>query len=69
MESEISTTNLPEVPFSIYFLNDDLEVWPKRMFTVTRKCEDEISLYIAELEKEVVYDYYRMDVVRQVWPN
>lgn len=69
MVSKISTANLPEVPFSIYFLNDDMEVSPKKMFTVTRKSDDTVSLYIMELKREVVYDYYRMDVVKQVWPN
>lgn len=63
-----TVADLPQVPFSLYFIKD-MEIFPKQMFTVTRKSEDGISLYIAELETEVVYDYYRMDVVAKLLPN
>lgn len=69
MKTKPTPIELPEVPFSIYFLNSNQEVSPKKMFTVTHKSEDGASVYILELEKEMVYDYHTMDVVSGVWPN
>jgi hypothetical protein len=68
MKHEATVADLPQVPFSLYFMQE-MEVFPKKMFTVTRKNEDANTLYIMEVKRDVKYDYYNMDVVAQVWPN
>lgn len=65
--------NLPPVPFSIYFLDRHGHVFPKRIFTVTRKrininskC---IQLYILELDKYAQYDAENVHTVAEFLVN
>lgn len=64
--------NLPDPPFSIYFLRQG-QVNPKKMFTVTRKVlnelEQRIELYILELERPVEFDSNKIDIVEKIFPN
>lgn len=49
-----------QVPFNVYFLNHEGEVWPKKVYTVTRKLYHSKSncfeLYIMELKQYIAYD-------------
>lgn len=69
---QISTTDLPQVPFSIYFLDSNLEVYPKRVYTITSirisNGGDE-EVYVKEFGKFILYDSKHMPVVNQFFVN
>jgi hypothetical protein len=59
---------LPQVPFSVYFYDDEGEIFPKQAYTVTRKVinpENQlIELFILEFGHFVGYDANRMAAVK-----
>jgi len=71
--TNLLTDTLPEVPFSIYFLNSDGEVWPKRIYTVTatRKLNrmGQLEFYVKEFKKYMVYHPKMIKYVSQVFVN
>lgn len=52
--------SLPQLPFSIYFLNSDSQVMPKKLFTVTRKRisrnQGLVELYVSEFKRYIILD-------------
>lgn len=64
---------LPQVPFSIYFLNKDGEVSPKKIFTVTEKVIDrenaKIEFFIRELQRKISYNPEHIILVSQYHVN
>jgi hypothetical protein len=55
---------LPPAPFSLYFIDEDGQVNPKRIFTVTRTLtrSNHVELFVSELQQHVVLDLERMQV-------
>ncbi len=68
MKNEVTPCILPEVPFSVYLIKDG-EVFPKKMFTVTRKSIDLKRLYVYELGREIDHNNTNITVVNHSWPN
>ena len=65
--------NLPELPFNVYFLDQDGQVSPKRIYTVTRKRmgieSHKIELYVLELDQYIVYDEEKVIRVAEMCVN
>ncbi len=68
MEDDVTTDYFPETPFSIYLLKNG-EVFPKRIFTVTRKNVETKMLYVAEMKEEINYEETLISIVVVFWPN
>ncbi len=69
---QFALTEFPNVPCSVYFYNDQMEVEPKRIFTITKKQinheKNQVELFVMELGK-FVPNSDRIDHIRQVNPN
>jgi len=52
--------SVPALPASVFFLNKEMEVHPKRIFTITHKHINQercmVEVYIRELEKYVDFN-------------
>ena len=63
-DNSTDAEGLPPVPFSLYFLDIEGQVNPKRVFTVTHVVtrSHEVELFVSELQHRVALDVERMQV-------
>lgn len=65
--------SLPPLPVSVYFLNKEMEVFPKQIFTITRKHinheSQAVEVYVSELAKFVEFNSKRIVPVVMYFAN